>query len=117
MKKLSLALALFVTMGAAASSTSDNMTDVLDYAKRTAKDYCAPENADCISEFSNQVIMSFKDGQMDGRSRFRENTLSKRYESRLLVTECIPSDEKFKAICESMVDRLVDAYNRGLNSK
>ncbi|BAQ22768.1 valyl tRNA synthetase modifier [Edwardsiella phage PEi20] len=54
---------------------------------------------------------------MDSRSRFREGTLSKRYEDRLLTTECIPSDEKYKSVCESMVDRLVDSYNRGLNSK
>ncbi|AZV01014.1 valyl tRNA synthetase modifier [Escherichia phage vB_EcoM_005] len=49
--------------------------------------------------------------------RMKEKTLSKRYEQRLNVTECIPSDKKYKEMCASMVDRLVDSYNRGLNSK
>ena len=117
MKKLSLALGLFLVLGVSQSQASQDISDVLDYAKRTAKDYCAPKNTECIAEFSNQVVIAFKDGQMDARSRFRENTLSKRYENRLLVTECIPSDDKYKEVCESMVDRLVDSYNRGLNSK
>lgn len=115
LKHITLALGLTLSLGVSASST--DMTDVIEYANRTAKDYCAPANTQCISEFSSQVIVAFKDCQMDSRSRFREKTLSKRYEDRLITTECIPSDEKYKAVCESMVDRLVDSYNRGLNSK
>ncbi|QEG12641.1 valyl-tRNA synthetase modifier [Klebsiella phage PhiKpNIH-6] len=116
MKKLSLALGLFLCLGVNAAQSTDK-SSILEYAHRTAKDYCSPKNVQCITEFSNQVIMAFKDGQMDSRSRFRENSLSDRYENRLLTTECIPSDVKYKEICESMVDRLVDSYNRGLNSK
>lgn len=111
-----LAICLVVSSGVFAAPT-DKTTDIMDYAKRTAKDYCAPTNVDCINEFSNQVIIAYKDGQMDAKSRYRENSLSSRYEKRLLVTECIPSDDQFKEACTSMVDRLVDAYNRGLNAK
>lgn len=114
LKQITLALGLALSLGVSAAS---NTTDIIEYANRTAKDYCSPQNTQCISEFSSQVIMAFKDGQMDARSRFRENTLSKRYEDRLLTTECIPSDDKYKDVCTSMVDRLVDSYNRGLNSK
>ena len=113
-KSLALTLGLTFSLGVMAST---DMSDVLEYANRTAKDYCSPVNTQCITEFSNQVIMAFKDGQMDARSRFGGDILSKKYENRLLVTECIPSDEKYKSACESMVDRLVDSYNRGLNSK
>lgn len=115
-KKLVLALCLTVGVSHAASD-SKQMTDVMEYVQRTAKDYCPPKNASCINEFGMQMLASFKDGQSDARSRFHENTLSRRYENRLLTTECIPSDKKYKAVCESMVDRLVDSYNRGLNSK
>lgn len=114
LKQITLALGLTLSLGVSAST---DMSEIIDYANRTAKDYCAPQNTQCISDFSSQVIVAYKDGQMDSRSRFREGTLSKRYESRLLTTECIPSDEKYKSVCESMVDRLVDSYNRGLNSK
>ena len=114
---MSLALGLFLVLGVNSAIASSDMTDILEYAQRTAKDYCSPNNTACINEFSNQVIIAFKDGQLDSKSRFREHTLSKRYEKRLLVTECIPSDDKYKEVCESMVDRLVDSYNRGLNSK
>lgn len=114
LKQITLALSLTLSLGVSAST---DMSDIIDYANRTAKDYCSPTNTQCIAEFSSQVIVAYKDGQMDGRSRFREKTLSKRYESRLLTTECIPSDDKYKTVCESMVDRLVDSYNRGLNSK
>lgn len=103
--------------GVVNASDPKQMTDMMDYVQRTAKDYCSPKNTDCINEFSMQMLSAFKDGQIDARSRFRENTLSKRYESRLLTTECIPSDDKYKDVCASMVDRLVDSYNRGLNSK
>lgn len=118
MKKIVSVVLVLISMGVNSVSAADtSMTDILEYAQRTAKDYCSPKNTRCINEFSNQVIISYKDGQMDSRSRFKDHSLSKRYESRLLLTECIPSDEKYRTICESMVDRLVDSYNRGLNSK
>lgn len=121
LKQIALAVCLTLSMGVSANPeievTKSNMTDILEYAKRTAKDYCSPANVDCILEFSNQVMSSYKDGQMDARSRYREKALSERYENRLMTTECIPSDAQFKDVCTSMVDRLVDAYNRGLNAK
>ena len=113
-KPLILAFGLLISLGASAVS---DMTDIIDYANRTAKDYCSPKNVVCINEFSNQVIVAYKDGQMDAGSRFRENTLSRRYENKLMNTECIKSDDQYKKVCASMVDRLVDSYNRGLNSK
>lgn len=116
LKQISLVLGLVLSLGVHATE-SKKMTDVMDYVQRTAKDYCAPSSTDCINEFSMQMLSAFKDGQGDARSRFRESTLSQRYENKLLTTECIPSDDKYKEVCASMVDRLVDAYNRGLNSK
>lgn len=115
-KSISLAVCLCLSLGVSASEKT-NMTDVMDYVNRTAKDYCSPKNTSCINEFSMQMLASFKDGQSDSRSRFREKTLSSRYEDRLITTECIPSEERYKDVCYSMVDRLVDSYNRGLNSK
>lgn len=114
-KTISLAVLLSLSLGVNAAESPDN--NILEYAKRTAKDYCSPKNTDCILEFSNQIIVAFKDGQNDGNSRFKGNTLSARYEKRLMVTECVPSDKAYRDVCESMVDRLVDSYNRGLNTK
>ena len=116
-KQLSLVVCLALSPGVFAAENAKSMTDIMDYVQRTAKDYCSPTNQDCINEFSMQMLSSFKDGQLDARSRFREQTLSERYEKRLLTTECIPSDAQYKDVCQSMVDRLVDSYNRGLNSK
>lgn len=116
-KQVSLVVCLAIAPGVFAKESPKSMTDIMEYVQRTAKDYCSPTNQECINEFSMQMLSSFKDGQSDARSRFREQTLSDRYEKRLITTECIPSDSKYKDVCQSMVDRLVDSYNRGLNSK
>ncbi|AEN93743.1 valyl-tRNA synthetase modifier [Escherichia phage Bp7] len=116
-KQMTIALML-IAPGVLASQVDDSNNSIVEYATRTAKDYCHPSNTECVIEFSSKITAAFKDGQNDvEHRRMKEKTLSKRYEQRLNVTECIPSDKKYKEMCASMVDRLVDSYNRGLNSK
>lgn len=114
LKHTTLALGLLISTGVFASN---DMNSIINYASRTAKDYCNPRNTECINEFSSQVIIAFKDGEQDSSSRYSGEVLSKRYEKRLVAQVCVPSDTKHKDACLSMVDRLVDSYNRGLNSK
>jgi hypothetical protein len=117
-KQAALAI-LLVSPGVYASVQADDTNNsIIEYATRTAKDYCDPKNVDCIIEFSSKITAAFKDGQNDvEHRRLKEKTLLKRYEQKLNVSECIPSDKKYRELCASMVDRLSDAYSRGLNSK
>lgn len=121
-KQMTIALML-IAPGVLASQVDDSNNSIVEYATRTAKDYCHPSNTECIIRFSSKITAAFKDGQNDvEHRRMKEKTLSKRYEQNTYLAECVPSDKRFsdkkyKEMCTSMVDRLVDSYNRGLNSK
>lgn len=91
-------------------------TDVTDYVNRTAEDYCG-KNKKCSKDFSQQLLFAYKDGEKDKSSRFKNDTLLKRYESKWKTLECSSAEYKNKAACLSMVDRIVDSYNRGLSSR
>lgn len=115
-KKSVLILGLVLSLGVNAAPSTES-TEVLDYVTRTAKDYCSYNNQECVNTFSLQMMASYKDGVTDSKSRFRNDTLLNRYETRLMVLECIPAEAKYKNSCTSMVDRLVDSYNRGLSKR
>ena len=116
LKQTVLILGLTMGLGVHAEQSTES-TEVLEYVTRTAKDYCSPTNIDCINTFSLQMMASYKDGVMDAKSRFKNETLIRRYESKLMVLECIPAQARYKDMCVSMVDRLVDSYNRGLSKR
>ncbi|ARW57540.1 valyl-tRNA synthetase modifier [Serratia phage X20] len=117
LKQTVLILGLILGLGVHAAEQSTEQTEVLEYVTRTAKDYCSPTNIDCINTFSLQMMASYKDGEKDSKSRFKNDTLIRRYENRLMTLECIPAQANYKDLCTSMVDRLVDAYNRGLSKR
>lgn len=110
MKKL-LALLLVIPLVAVAET---NKVDILDYVNRTAKDYCG-KNLECNKNFSQSLIIAYKDGEKDSNSRYKPNTLLTRFEKKWQTLECT-SAASSKDACYSMVDRLADAYMRGLNN-
>lgn len=115
---ITLAIGLVFSTGGTASVQSDDNNSIIEYATRTAKDYCASSNVDCVIRFSAKLTAAYKDGQNDvEHTLMKKSTLSNKYEKKLFEMDCILSSAKYKAACTSMVDRLVDSYNRGLNSK
>lgn len=110
--KLAVLGMLLISTGVFASS--DN--DIFSYVDRTVKDYCST-NKECREEFSKQMLFAYKDGEQDSKSRFKNDTLIKRYERKIKTLECTQADTKYKSACDSMVDRLVDSYNRGLSNR
>lgn len=111
MKKLMALLLIFPLV-----SFAQDYTTITEYANRTAKDYCGT-NAECKSDFSQKLIWAYKDGESDSKSRFKNTTLLKRYEKKWYTIECSSAKDEDKCLCYSMVDRLVDSYNRGLSNR
>lgn len=117
MKKL-MALTVFLIplVSFAGSNDLTKFTDVHQYAERTAKDYCGT-SMECKIDFSQKILWAYKDGEAAGKSRFKNETLLKRYEEKWYSTECAVAPQEDKDKCYSMVYRLSDAYNRGLSTR
>lgn len=107
-------LALIVGLVSFNTLANTTYTDVTEYTNRTASDYCG-KSQECKVDFSQKLLYAYKDGEKDGASsRFKASTLIKRYHKKWQILECSVAEPKDKAACNSMVDRLVDSYTRGL---
>lgn len=111
-----LVLCIGLISFSASASADTSYTEIREYVNRTAADYCGKNKA-CQAEFAQKLIYAYKDGERDKLSRYKNDTLLKRYAKKWNTLECSVAEEKDKAACHSMVDRLVDSYNRGLSTK
>lgn len=115
-KALAVGLLTASLFGPASVWADSNYTEVSEYVNRTAMDYCG-KNKSCQSEFAQKLIYAYKDGENDTNSRYKNDTLIKKYAKKWDVLECSVAEAKDKSACHSMVDRLVDSYNRGLSTR
>ncbi|UPW39290.1 valyl-tRNA synthetase modifier [Escherichia phage vB_EcoM_ESCO47] len=108
-------LLLLVSIASFAANAVTKYAEVVEYTNRTSSDYCGKNKA-CQVDFAQKLLYAYKDGEKDGMSPYKSETLIKRYNKKWQVLECSAAAPKDKALCDSMVDRLVDSYTRGLTS-